>query len=388
MGSLAGLRVATPIRQRALALLVIVGIASVVGLAFLSHAPNRLVSGAGVSLWQALGGAPSGMLMLVCLPVAVLMAAVFVPPTPRSARLVAVAAALSLTALLWIAGLHASALARSASPLARTSFGAGFWLLAGLCALALAEALKASRWPAMAQALTWLTACLPPVAMLASGHLADLSLLKEYANRQDVFNAALFRHVEIVAITLIATLLIGVPLGAAAWRHARLARPLFALLNLVQTVPSIALFALLMAPLAGLGASGIGLVPAVIALTLYSLLPIVRSIEAGLGQVPASAIEAATGMGFTPRQRFWRIAVPLALPALLAGLRVCTVQAIGLAVVAALVGAGGLGAIVFQGLLGSALDLVLLGVLPVVALAVLADALFTLAAGFLPGPQP
>lgn len=388
MGSLAGHRVETPVRQRALALLVSVGLAAAVGLAFLSHAPNRLVSGAGVSLWQALGGAPAGMLMSVCVPAAVLLAAVFVRPTPRSALLVAVAAAVLLAALLGLAGLHATALARGASPLARTSFGAGFWVLAALCALALAEALKAQRWPAWAQALAWAGACLPLVAMLVGGHLADLSLLKEYANRAEVFNAALVRHVQIVSITLAATLAIGVPLGVAAWRHARLARPLFALLNLVQTVPSIALFALLMAPLAGLGVSGIGLVPAVIALTLYSLLPIVRSIEAGLGQVPAPAIEAAMGMGFTPRQRFWRIAVPIALPALLAGLRVCTVQAIGLAVVAALIGAGGLGAIVFQGLLGSALDLVLLGVLPVVALAVLADALFTLAAGCLPGPQP
>ena len=376
------------VRQRALALLVAVGVVAAVGLAFLSHAPNRLVSGAGVSLWQAFGAAPGGLVAAVCLPAAVLLAAVFVSPTPRRALFVAVAAMLLFTALIGLAGLHASGLARSASPLARTSFGAGFWVLAGLCALAQAEALKARRWPAWAQVLAWLAAGMPLAAMLASGHLADLSLLKEYANRQDVFNAALFRHVQIVALTLAATLLIGVPLGAAAWRNARLARPLFALLNLVQTVPSIALFALLMAPLAGLGASGIGLVPAVIALTLYSLLPIVRSIAAGLGQVPASAIEAATGMGFTPRQRFWRIAVPIALPALLAGLRVCTVQAIGLAVVAALIGAGGLGAIVFQGLLGSALDLVLLGVLPVVALAVLADAAFTLAASGLPGSQP
>ncbi len=93
-------------------------------------------------------------------------------------------------------------------------------------------------------------------------------------------------------------------------------------------------------------------------------------------------------MGFTPRQRFWRVAVPLALPALWAGLRVCTVQALGLAVVAALIGAGGLGAIVFQGLLGSALDLVLLGVLPVVALAVLADAAFSVVAALLPGALP
>ncbi len=182
---------------------------------------------------------------------------------------------------------------------------------------------------------------------------------------------------------LLPTLLIGVPLGVAAYRRPRLATALLALLNGMQTVPSIALFGFLMAPLAALatwwpqsGISGIGLAPAVLALTLYSLLPIVHSTITGLRQVPSAVVEAATGMGLTPRQIFWRVEVPLALPLLVAGIRTTTVQAVGLAVVAALIGAGGFGAIVFQGLLGSALDLVLLGVLPVVALAVVVDALF------------
>ena len=166
--------------------------------------------------------------------------------------------------------------------------------------------------------------------------------------------------------------------------------PLFATLNIIQTVPSIALFGLLMAPLGLLAASvplltqwgikGVGLAPAVIALTLYSLLPIVRSTAAGLGQVAQPVIEAALGMGLTARQIFWKVELPLALPIFLAGLRVAAVQVIGLAMVAALIGAGGFGAIMFQGLLSGALDLVLLGVVPVVAMALVVDALLKAAA--------
>ena len=210
-----------------------------------------------------------------------------------------------------------------------------------------------------------------------------------------MFRAAGLRHLQIVAATLLPALLIGVPLGVAAARSERLAAPLFALLNVIQTLPSIALFALLIAPLSSLAAAlpgwgirGIGLLPAVIALTLYALLPIVHGTAAGLRQVPAAAVAAATGMGMTARQVFWRVAVPLALPVLLSGLRVTTVQVIGLAVVAALIGAGGYGALVFQGLASSALDLVMLGVLPVVALAIVADAGLELLTAALHGPQP
>jgi osmoprotectant transport system permease protein len=106
----------------------------------------------------------------------------------------------------------------------------------------------------------------------------------------------------------------------------------------------------------------------------------------GLKQVPADALAAAVGMGLTPRQVFWKVELPLALPVLLSGLRVTTVQIVGLAVVAALVGAGGFGALMFQGLFSSALDLVLLGALPVVALAIGVDAGFQLLGRALHGP--
>jgi len=168
---------------------------------------------------------------------------------------------------------------------------------------------------------------------------------------------------------------------------------LFAVLNVVQTIPSIALFGLLLAPLAllalhapvvsRLGIGGIGMAPAVIALTLYSLLPVVRSTVAGLTQVPGPALEAAAAMGMTRFQILRRVEVPLALRVFLSGLRVATVQTVGLAVVAALIGAGGMGALVFQGLSSSAIDLVLLGVVPVVTLAAAFDAAFRLIAGAL-----
>src|SRR5438128_2590326 len=169
----------------------------------------------------------------------------------------------------------------------------------------------------------------------------------------------------------------------ALCRSARLENPLFAALNLLQTIPSIALFGLLIVPLsalaaavpplAAIGIGGIGVAPAIIALVLYALLPVVRNTAVGLAGVDRAVIEAGRGMGLTSRQIFLQVELPLALPVLLAGLRIVTVQAIGLAVVAALIGAGGLGTFVFEGLGQYAVDLVLLGALPAILLALAAD---------------
>ncbi|HJU17763.1 MAG TPA: ABC transporter permease, partial [Stellaceae bacterium] len=221
-------------------------------------------------------------------------------------------------------------------------------------------------------------------ALLAFAGVFDaLSLAQEYASRQGVFAAALVRHIALVAGSVGPALLVGLPLGLGAARWRGFSGPLFAALGVLQTIPSIALFGLLIAPLsalaravpalAALGLSGIGAAPALIALFLYALLPIVRNTTAGLLGVEAGVIEAGRGMGMTARQIFWKVEWPLALPVVLAGLRIVTVQTIGLAVVAALIGAGGLGRFVFEGLGAYALDLVLLGALPVIFLALAAD---------------
>ena len=175
---------------------------------------------------------------------------------------------------------------------------------------------------------------------------------------------------------------IGFPLAVAAVRRPQWQGPLFAVLNLLQTIPSIALFGLLIVPLsalaaalpalAALGIGGIGMAPAIIALILYALLPVVRNSVAGIAGVDAAVVDAARGMGMSRRQLSGgRVAARM--PLLLAGLRIVTVQAIGLAVVAALIGAGGLGSFVFEGLGQYAADLVLLGALPAIGLALAAD---------------
>ncbi len=147
-------------------------------------------------------------------------------------------------------------------------------------------------------------------AAMAHGGLFDaLSLAREYKTRQDLFAAALLRHIVLVIGAVGPAVLIGIPLGVAAARRPRRQGPLFAVLNLVQTIPSIALFGLLIVPLsalatavpalAALGVGGIGPAPAVIALILYALLPIVRNTVAGITGVDPAVIDAARGMGMT-----------------------------------------------------------------------------------------
>lgn len=365
-----------------LLLLVILLAVSLAALPFLNYAPNRLVSGEPLPLSGLLHG--TGWLLLLPVPALFLLA--FLRVSALSLALTIILSELLFAMLVALSGSLADGLALEGSALARTSFGSGFWLSAALCLLAAADAISRLTprplWRLLLNGQIWL----PVIFILLNGQLDGLALLKEYVNRREVFDHALARHLLLLAATLLPTLLIGIPLGWFCYRKSAAQSPVFAALNVIQTIPSVALFALLIAPLAGLakafpflsglGISGIGMAPALIALVLYALLPLVRSVVAGLEQVPKEVIETAQGMGMTPRQIFWHAEVPLALPVLLSGLRVVSVQTVGMAVIAALIGAGGFGAIIFQGLLSSALDLVLLGVIPVIALAVTIDALF------------
>lgn len=368
-----GARRAPLIRQRVVAVLLPLLLMAGWWLPFLRVAPNRLLSGQGVAIDAVVVGA----WWALALPLAWLAVAALLPPRRWPCALTAGASAALLSGLVALAGDAAVRQAAALSQLARVSLGGGFWVSSLLIWAIGADALQRA-WPGRRLSLLLL---IGPVLLLAGGALDQLSLLKEHANRQDVFSAAVWRHLQIVGTSLLPALALGVPLGLAAARRPGLARPVFAALNLIQTVPSIALFGLLIGPLAWLGKAwpasgvqGIGLWPAVIALVAYALLPIVHGVVAGLQQIPAAVTEAADAMGMNARQRFWQVELPLAAPVWLSALRLTTVQLIGLTVVAALIGAGGLGAIVFQGLASSALDLVLLGVLPVVAMALLTDA--------------
>lgn len=293
-------------------------------LPFISYAPNRLVSGEGRHLWQLW---PQTLWMLVGVGCAWLTACFI--PAKKGSIFALILAQFVFVLLVWGAGKAATQLAQNGSALARTSLGSGFWLA-----------------------------------------------------------AALAQHLTLLFGAVLPALVIGVPLGI--WCYFSTARQgaIFSLLNVIQTVPSVALFGLLIAPLAALvtafpwlgtlGIAGTGMTPALIALVLYALLPLVRGVVVGLNQIPRDVLESARAMGMSGTQRFLHVQLPLALPVFLRSLRVVMVQTVGMAVIAALIGAGGFGALVFQGLLSSAIDLVLLGVIPVIVLAVLTDALFDL----------
>ena len=360
-------------------------------LPFVRVAPNRLLSGEPVFLADVLLG-PSAWLAAALL---LALAIALVQAQRRATHALVLAAMAATLAGLWVlAGAHAQSVAQTQSSLHRTALGAGFWTLAGLAWLAALDAVARLRLGTLARLAVLTATALPLLTVLGMGQ--DLSIAQEYANRSDVFGAAVLRHLQIVLLATVPAVGLGVPLAWAMARTPRLRRALFPVLNVIQTIPSIALFGLLMAPLAWaaahapvlaqMGISGVGLAPAVLALLLYALLPIVRSTLAGLEQVPVAATTSARAMGMAPWQVLWQVELPLALPVLLIGLRTAVVQTTGLAAVTALVGAGGLGSIMFDGLFSAANELVMLGVLPIVLLAVLADALFKALAALLETP--
>jgi osmoprotectant transport system permease protein len=370
----------TVIRNQVVFVLVIGAAAGVAVSGFVGYAPNRLVSGKPIALWEAAGGfATAGIAILG----GMLLAACFTSPgKPLHAAQGSLAAVLLLLVLA-AAGQAAGTLALGAKPAVRISLGAAFWILAAGAALAVVDALQRLGAGPAARVLAVAAIGAGAVGMALAGTFDALSIVREYASRRQLFTAALLRHMALVAGSVGPAIVIGFPLGVLAARRPRMQGPLFAVLNMLQTIPSIALFGLLIVPLAALatavpqlaelGVGGIGVAPAIVALVLYALLPVVRNTAAGFAGVDPAVIEAGRGMGLTSRQIFRQIELPLALPVLLAGLRIVTVQAIGLAVVAALIGAGGLGTFVFEGLGQYAVDLVLLGALPAIFLALAAD---------------
>jgi osmoprotectant transport system permease protein len=177
-------------------------------------------------------------------------------------------------------------------------------------------------------------------------------------------------HLGMVAVTVLSAVLIGLPLGIAVHRRPTLRHSVLGVANLLQTIPSLALFALLI-PLPVIG--GIGVRTALIALVLYSLLPIISNTVTGLAAVDPAIREAGIAMGMTSQQLLRRVELPLALGVIIGGIRIATVTAVGLATIAAAIGAGGLGMFIFRGLAMLDTRLILAGALPAAALALLAD---------------
>ena len=218
-----------------------------------------------------------------------------------------------------------------------------------------------------------------------TGWFDALSLAVEYRARADLVHAAIIRHLVLAMAALAISVSIAIPLAWLAFRSRRAETAIDGLLNAIQVIPVIALYGLLV-PLLSLllaavpalrsaGLQAIGPTPAVIGVAAYLLLPLVRALVESLRVADPAAVEAARAMGMTEARIAWEIRIPLGLSLVIAGFRTAVVQSIGLTTLAGLIGAGGLGAVVFEGMAQFASDLILLGALPIVALALLADML-------------
>ena len=354
-------------------LLVVLGGAAAALLPLLDLKANRIASGQPRQVWNAVPLSWAlGLTALLVLAAGVAIA--LRKPLPRL-----VAGVLGLAGLALAVGHGASWLAPPNNPYARVSLGAGFWVLLLALALLVTDALARLRLAPGTRVLALALTVGALGLLLGSGAWNDLSVMREYANRADSFWREGATHVLLSAGSLAAATAVGLPLGILAHERPGLRPPLLQVLNLIQTIPSIALFGILMAPLgflaahvplaAEIGIRGIGAAPALVALFLYALLPVVANTTIGLGQVPAATVDAARGMGLTERQILTGVELPLALPVILTGIRIVLVQSIGLVTVAALIGGGGFGTFVFQGIGQTATDLILLGAVPTVALA-------------------
>jgi osmoprotectant transport system permease protein len=188
-------------------------------------------------------------------------------------------------------------------------------------------------------------------------------------NREQVLELTL-EHLWLVGVSTFAAVMVGIPLGIMIARWPRWNKPVLAGANIIQTIPSLALFGFLL-PVPWLGERVDRL--AILALTLYALLPVIRNTYTGIRGVDAAVVEAGRGMGMTDRQVLFRIELPLALSVILSGVRIAVVISVGLATIAAAIGAGGLGEFIFRGLAMVNNQLILAGAVPAAILALSAD---------------
>ena len=189
------------------------------------------------------------------------------------------------------------------------------------------------------------------------------ALLEIWQSRSGDIITATVDHIQLTIIALVLANLIAIPLGIFLTRHRRWAEPVIGVTAIFQTIPSLALLGL-MIPLLGIGA-----LPAIVALTIYGLLPILRNTYTGILGVNPAAVEAGVGMGMTSWQVLFMVELPLALSVIMAGIRTATVLLVGVATLAALVGAGGLGELIFRGISMANQELILAGALPAALLA-------------------
>jgi osmoprotectant transport system permease protein len=341
-------------------------LACALGLSFVVLSPNRIVTGqplsllasAGVWAWAVIG-ASIGCIVASASPVGW-----------RRRTLAPLGAAL-FGSVVFASGAAASSLTPDPASPARVSFAGGAWLL-----LVFSSAVWFQGWQQadrVSKTFSLAVGLGLAGAALVFGGLRDTSLAREYQTRASEFWSLVAGHIALAMSGVGVAMLIGVPAGVMASRSRSVRAVVVPFVGLIQTVPSLALLGLLIGPLAAIGLPAIGTFPALIALTLYALLPIVRNTYLGITSVDPAALDAGRGMGMDRAQLTMRVELPLAMPLVLEGVRAALVLIVGITAVMVMGGARNLGIYVFEGWGQQAADLTLLGAVPMVILAILAD---------------
>jgi osmoprotectant transport system permease protein len=357
----------------------VLGVAAALVAHGLIFRPNRIMDTDPVSLVSALG--VWGWVLVALWAAA---GALALSPLPERTRgvLVTVLAGAAPALLIWRCGMAASAYAAQAGDVARTSLGAMVWvsLFAGYMVIFAATAWLA---PGPLRAGLTYAPVLAIAALIATGSLAELAIAREYANNADSFAREFRLHLTYVAASVGIGLVAGLLLGLLAARGRSLEAGVFGVLNVLQVLPTLAFIGLMSPVLASLsdnialferwGVRGVGWAPVIIVLSAYAVYPIARNTHAAIVSLDPGVLDAAQGIGMGRLRRLAEIELPLAMPVIVAGLRIALVQTTAGAIVAGLVGGGGLGTFVFLGAGETATDLILLGVLPIMALALTFD---------------
>ncbi len=367
----------------------LIGVIALVTGSFVSFRPNRIVEGDPASALGALGSLGWVALGLWLLAAFSLILRWKGLPNRQFIRTAwslgrGLLATCALVLLVVQSGSAASEFAGAQGTAGRTSFGWSFYLF--VFALYLVLYAAAADTPSRTGRLAIGAAPLIAVVLIAAlGGLGELGVVREWALTRSTFGRELTRHLFYALGATIGAIVIGIPLGILSARHERARTIIMGLLNLGQVLPVLAFIGIMMpilgaisdrsAALKSLGVSGIGWAPVMVVLLVYALFPVARNTFIAIRQLDPAVLDTAKGMGMGRWRTLLEVELPLAFPVVLAGVRIALVQSTAGAIIAAFVGGGGLGTIMFLGLEQTSMDLVLVGVVPIAVMALFFDAL-------------
>ena len=364
------------IKDKPLLIFSLVGLLSNLWLPLVAVKPNRISNGAQMSAFEFLG---FSQLIIIIFWIIFIFLSLY--PHGKKSLFVFYIGAISMGLQVLLIGMKGNEMVLGNVSM-RVTFGSSFYISLLMLYLLMTESFDSLEEKKPLGILALGILVLGLYWAFRAGVFSSLSLIKEYEVKKDQFFISLWTHVFISFGSVLAGTLLAIPLGYFSYLKKKLENAVMVPLSILETIPSLSLFAVLLVPLAALGknsffkslgVSGIGWAPAFVALTLYTLLPIGRNTLVGFSSVDKSVIEAAKGMGMSKKEILLKIEFPLAFPLIFTGIRIALVQTIGGAVLAGLVGGGGLGSFVFLGLAEASPDLILLGVIPIVAITLVMD---------------